>query len=183
MIMKVSRRREQQLLEQRLPVFAISAQVSDRPPRRPSRGGMHGKIGTTIKRARQRTAIEILHDSQRGTSGEGKIKIEARNQTRRDIINLAIVESGERDGSIDVVESRNAGCARGEPFPDRNSIGNIRSQDYEVGIAHQSRVTLRKFNERSIQADSAVFRIFQVAMLPVPRHVALKKCNGMTEIR
>src|SRR5215210_7498498 len=108
---------------------------------------MHGKIGTTIKSARQRTAIKIFHDSQCGTAGEGKIKIEPRNKAWGDIVDFAILQSGEGDGSIDVVESRNPGGASGEPFPDRNSIGNIRSQYDEVRIAHRFRVAPSKFNQ------------------------------------
>src|SRR4051794_39351175 len=143
---------------------------------------MHGKVGTAIKSARQRTAIKIFHNSQRGTTREGKIKIEARNKTGGDIIDLATVQSGKGDRSIDVVESGNAGCPGGEPFPDRNSIGNIRSQYDEVRIAHRLGVALSKFDQGSIKFDPAVFRVFQVTMLSVPRHIAFKKRNGMAEI-
>src|SRR3954469_16125994 len=84
-----ARRDNQQGVEHRLPVRAVGSEVSKLPLRLDLDGPVLIRVGGAIENARTRAAVTLLDQIKDRAAGEGEEQVEARNETRRQIVGLS----------------------------------------------------------------------------------------------
>src|SRR4051812_5149258 len=117
-----------QPLEQRLPVLAVSAEITERPLRRHIGRLVKLDIGSAIERTCARTAVDALYQLQGRAAGKGKIQLETWNQRRADVFGAVARELAERDRRVDVIKDGDAARGARNPVAQSDAVGNERAE-------------------------------------------------------
>ncbi len=89
---------------------------------------------------------------------------------------MPVCERGQRDRRVDVVERREAARLAEQPIRDGNPFRHVRPEHDGIGVADRAAANRdAKFLPIAIDARAPVRRVRQVAVLRVPRLVALEE--------
>src|SRR5205807_6373672 len=96
-------------MDERLPVITVSAEISQVPTNRAGAGTVLLRVHRTVEHASQGRSIPAFDKSQGGSAGEREIQVVLADQVRSNVLMFAVLKSGQRDGSINVVKCRGSG--------------------------------------------------------------------------
>src|SRR5215212_1435961 len=102
---------------------------------------------------------------------------------RREVLEIAARELRQRDRRVDVVERGQSFRGFGDPFAYFHAVRHVRADDDQIGVADVPRVAMLQLREPAVNARLAIRRRGEIAIVRVPRRVALEKENVMPPLR
>src|SRR5205085_5623385 len=129
----------------------------------------------TVKGTRAPGAVGSFDPAECRSASEGQIQIEFWNQLARNVLGPITRQGGQRNRSIDIVEGGHAISAMYDPLSDCCPFRNIRSNNDAVGPGHLADKSALQLSETAINLGITKGRTWQIAIVSVPRLVALEK--------
>ena len=170
-----SGRSQQQFFQTRLAVRTIRAQITKLPLVRYVDRVIERGVDRAIEgESTWRTEL-VLEPSERWAASERKVQLITRDKRRREVLVVAATQFRERHGRIDVVERRHAIGRPQDPFADFGAVRHVRADNDGIGRTHRSGVITFQLGHRAVETDLRVGKTLQVAIVTIPRQIALEK--------
>src|SRR5687768_13084166 len=99
------------------------------------------------------------------------------DQTRCQVFGIAGCQLRERNRCIDVVERLHAAASANDPLTDLNAIRYVRTHYAEIRIPHSPQELSLQLGNGLVDLSQTVRRIWEIAILRVPRPVAFEKTD------
>ena len=169
---------EEETFEGRLPVGAVGAEIAQIPAFRPLQPRVCLRIDGAVERLGGRGSVALLDMLQGRAAGEGQVDVVARDEIRREILEIAALELGERHGRVDVVEGRHAARGGLRPAADRDAVRHVGADDHGVRLRDGAAMAL-ELGDAAVEVETAERRIDQVAVVGVPGRLALEEQDAV----
>ena len=80
---------------------------------------------------------------------------------------------------VNIVKSNNAVCSCCCPLANSNAFGHIRTYNQQIGLLYNCSILFFQLLKAAVQNGFAKRRMGHVAVIGIPWHIALHKCNGV----
>src|SRR5690606_21664096 len=145
----------------------------------------HGRIAAfihrTVESLRTSPTELCLKPLQGRPAGEGKVDVEEGDLVVGQIFEVESPEFGESDWRINVVEAEASRAERRNGVDNGNALRNEGADDHRVGSCEQIAEAVDEVRDRLVVVKRAEIRLSQIAVVGVPRNVALQKGEPMAE--